>query len=321
MRVSFSLAVIALLILSSGTLTHAQTGTLTINLMLGSTGAQVTALQQMLNRDPSTRVAATGAGSPGNETSYFGLLTKAAVIRFQEKYASEVLAPAGLSQGSGYVGFYTRSKLNALSTLAATPAIPTAPTLPIPTPAPTDEPQNPNLKNLDKFLAAIDTVAAQEGISTSELAKIKEEVLEAVATTTDLRATFIKLVEASTQTAQDDSLLGKVFAAVENTFNALFMPERAYAVTGVSFGGALLFPFFCEDSVTWLLTIQPLPPTYVTLLSYVPGSQAYLSYNIPATRWLLGDYTPTGICVFACPSCVFIPAQGTITPKVGSSPQ
>ena len=47
-------------------------------------------------------------------TGFFGPLTQAAVIRFQEEYTSEILIPLGLSQGTGFVGEMTRSKLNQL---------------------------------------------------------------------------------------------------------------------------------------------------------------------------------------------------------------
>jgi len=46
----------------------------------------------------------------GLVTGNFLSLTKAAIIRFQEKYASEILVPLGLNNGTGYVGAKTRGK-------------------------------------------------------------------------------------------------------------------------------------------------------------------------------------------------------------------
>jgi hypothetical protein len=71
-------------------------------------------LQVFLNRDPETKIAATGPGSPGRETNYFGALTKRAVIRFQEKYADEILKPWGFKNGTGLVWETTLSKINQL---------------------------------------------------------------------------------------------------------------------------------------------------------------------------------------------------------------
>ncbi len=48
----------------------------------------------------------------GIVSGWFGAKTKAAVIRFQEKYASDVLAPFGLAKGTGLVGAKTLLKIN-----------------------------------------------------------------------------------------------------------------------------------------------------------------------------------------------------------------
>ncbi len=61
------------------------------------------ALQKFLNGSAATMVAASGAGSPGNETSTFGPATKAAVIKFQ--------TANGVSPAAGYVGAITRAKI------------------------------------------------------------------------------------------------------------------------------------------------------------------------------------------------------------------
>ena len=50
----------------------------------------------------------------GLVTGNFLSLTQQTLIRFQEKYASEILAPLGLTQGTGYVGQMTRTKINQL---------------------------------------------------------------------------------------------------------------------------------------------------------------------------------------------------------------
>ena len=92
--------------------------TWTRDLSSGSTGADVMKLQQFLNADPDTRVAAAGAGSVGAETEYYGPATAAAVSKFQVKYRAEVLSPAGLVNPTGYFGPGSRAAANSKCTAA-----------------------------------------------------------------------------------------------------------------------------------------------------------------------------------------------------------
>ena len=99
-------------------------------LRAGMSGEDVRNLQRVLNANPATRVAETGAGSPGNETTVFGPRTRAAVIRFQELHRAEVLTPAGLVAGTGLVGPRTMARLNVLVAGEA-PVVPGVPVVPV----------------------------------------------------------------------------------------------------------------------------------------------------------------------------------------------
>lgn len=302
-------------------------------LKLGMNGEDVREMQRVLNTDPVTRVQDSGPGSPGQETAYFGALTRAAVIRFQEKYSQQILTPNGLSSGTGFAGSYTLDILVQLKDLMAgsqtfvpqgtvvatnpTPSTSSTPNSPV-TPS-----FNPNLKNLDKFLTTVEKVASKQGVNPETIINIKSQITKDAATTTDLRATFLKLVEENNkpkQSAGTDSFFEKIVAGASSRIGKLFEPKQVVAQTGTPFGGALLYTYFCTCSFTWLIFVEPLPPTFAVLLTYTPFSQGYLSYNIPYTAWLLGKYSSGGQCqIYYGYGCLSIPSEGMITPMVGSS--
>jgi peptidoglycan hydrolase-like protein with peptidoglycan-binding domain len=78
----------------------------TRNLTVGSRGDDVKALQQFLNSQVATQIAASGPGSPNNETTYFGQLTRAALVKWQ---AANNIYPT-----AGYFGPLTRAKFKEL---------------------------------------------------------------------------------------------------------------------------------------------------------------------------------------------------------------
>ena len=88
---------------SSGSSGSASCSQFTRDLTLGSTGSDVQALQVVLNSH-GAQVASSGAGSPGNESSYFGALSQAALAKWQ--------AANGVSPAAGYFGPLTRAALS-----------------------------------------------------------------------------------------------------------------------------------------------------------------------------------------------------------------
>ncbi len=85
--------------------TPASSYSFTKDLTLGSKGDDVKALQQWLNAK-GYKVSASGAGSPGNETTYFGPATKAALGKWQ--------AANNISPAVGYFGPKTRAAVSAM---------------------------------------------------------------------------------------------------------------------------------------------------------------------------------------------------------------
>ncbi len=76
------------------------------NLTVGSTGSDVKDLQKFLNSKGHT-VSSSGPGSAGNETSYFGPATRAALAKYQ--------AAQGISPAVGYFGPITMKSVNAMT--------------------------------------------------------------------------------------------------------------------------------------------------------------------------------------------------------------
>jgi peptidoglycan hydrolase-like protein with peptidoglycan-binding domain len=122
-KINQLLAQVALLQAQLGGVTGTCTMKFNSNLAPGASGPDVLALQKFLNRSADTRVAISGAGSPGLETQYYGPATAAAVSKFQVKYRAEILTPAGLVSPTGFFGPASRAKANALCTVVVPPIV------------------------------------------------------------------------------------------------------------------------------------------------------------------------------------------------------
>ncbi|MDD2696880.1 MAG: ABC transporter substrate-binding protein [Candidatus Pacebacteria bacterium] len=134
------------------------------NLQVGSQGAEVQELQKCLAKDSEVY-------PDGEITGYFGSKTKEAVIKFQEKYKSEILTPSGLTSGTGSVLKSTRDKLNQLC------AAPSAETLSLSFSLITVN--QPNLKKVANLLKEQwKALGVNVEINTFEVSALEQEIIK-----------------------------------------------------------------------------------------------------------------------------------------------
>ena len=219
----------------------ARAADITSDLSLGSSGPQVVALQQLLNQSSDTRIAESGPGSPGNESTYFGTRTKAAVMRFQKKYSAEVLLPAGVAQPTGRVGAYTRAKLSSLATTTDSPAATTPQSSENFTPTPSEQ---MDIYASDKILE-----------------RTRQRIMDAI--NTAITSPGVKAVTMPAFTAADypSSMIKKI-----STQSALPGTSISITSTGIGAGSAVYFgpthivrATLLDDSGTLSFTVPPIP--------------------------------------------------------------
>ncbi len=101
----------------------------TRTLSIGSLGLDVKALQEFLNAN-KYYIATSGLGTPGNETTYFGYATEAALKKFQCAVLS-ICYGAATTNGYGATGPLTRNILNGALTPLTIPIVTTASVAPV----------------------------------------------------------------------------------------------------------------------------------------------------------------------------------------------
>lgn len=108
-------AVIQALVTGSSSSSSSSSCNFTRDLTIGSTGDDVMCLQKLLNANGFT-VSTSGAGSPGNESTYFGAKTQSALAKWQ--------ASKGITPSAGYLGPKTRAALASVSGPSTGPTTP-----------------------------------------------------------------------------------------------------------------------------------------------------------------------------------------------------
>jgi len=224
------------------------------------TSPDVKNLQIVLNKDPNTRVAVSGAGSPGQETNYFGSLTLAAVKKFQAANAIPT---------TGYVGPLTRAALNAKycvpptttttvpteSTTTTTTVAPSYGTLSVTT-YPVSNPQSTWYGN-----STYEAMAGQYKATGSDITikKVAVKITSSAASAFPWQAfTAISVWDGSTKLAE---LPVTQANAIENTF----AKDYTFNISGLNW----VIPNGQQKVLTVKVTTTTNPPAAATALTWV----------------------------------------------------
>lgn len=298
-------------------------------LRVGAVGAEVACLQEKV-----------GASADGK----FGPLTKLAVVNFQFNkglVADGIVGPltrtalfstnsitSNIPTGNiypqgcdGLSGYSSIAGLRCDGSLITSTPISASPSSEKKSSSPTKI--ESNSVNMDKFIEDVALVSRRKGKSENEI-KVIADILktEIAKSDIDYKKKFEELLVNESKLSTNlkvEPALSAFDKIVGKTLSFFGINPPVALAQAAPFGGAVLFSFFCAYSGTWMIDITPLPPTGVVVLSYVPGTQGFASYNIPYTSWLLGTYTAPGVCIVPGTPLVYIPTEGFINPMVGSS--
>lgn len=271
-------------------------------------------------------VVSAGTGEYG----FTGPLTRAAM---EKACSTGSTASAAQKSGSSTLSSSLTTSLATVPAAAGsvTTSTSSVPVLPASVPKPVSlfraakESPGANLNTLNEeySIAMINALGKKQGYSDSDLQQVEAAIRQELATTTDLQRKFLNQINAQANASHDSPLMSLLKQVVGKGLSFLGFPAVANASTGAPFGSAEIATAVictCSDGI-WLITMEPLPPTYAAVLAYQSGSQRYSNYTLPFAQAVLGTYTPgVQICyMYAGTSCVPAPNEGFINPLVGSS--